>query len=66
HLQGIGMYVRAQGIVEYIKNEEVQARIGLTRPISLTMAQQWIKVLGYRRTRTPTGQFVDNHEGEDV
>ncbi|KDQ10151.1 hypothetical protein BOTBODRAFT_88942, partial [Botryobasidium botryosum FD-172 SS1] len=65
-LQGIGMYVRAQGIVEYIKNEEVQARIGLTRPISLTMAQQWIKVLGYRQMRTPTGQFVDDHKGEDV
>ncbi|KDQ15030.1 hypothetical protein BOTBODRAFT_92071, partial [Botryobasidium botryosum FD-172 SS1] len=53
HLQGVGMYVRAQGIVEYIKNKEVQARIGLARPISLAMAQQWIKVLGCRRTRTP-------------
>ncbi|KDQ15063.1 hypothetical protein BOTBODRAFT_71697, partial [Botryobasidium botryosum FD-172 SS1] len=66
HLQGIGMYVRAQGIVEYIKNKEVQARVGLVRPISLAMAQQWIKVLGCQRTRTPTGQFVDDHEGEDV
>ncbi|KDQ11231.1 hypothetical protein BOTBODRAFT_162994 [Botryobasidium botryosum FD-172 SS1] len=66
HLQGIGKYVRAQDIVDYVKNEEVQARIGLTRPISLTTAQRWMKILGYRWKKTPTGQFVDGHERDDV
>jgi hypothetical protein len=66
HLQGIGKYVRAVDIVEYVGTPEVLARLKLTKTISLATAQRWMKTVGYRWSKTPTGQFVDGHERVDV
>ncbi|OAX30645.1 hypothetical protein K503DRAFT_751027, partial [Rhizopogon vinicolor AM-OR11-026] len=66
HLQGIGKYVRAMDIVEYLDREEVKSRLKLTKTISLATAQRWMKNIGYRWSKTPTGQFVDGHERADV
>ncbi|KAG2758100.1 hypothetical protein P692DRAFT_201696756 [Suillus brevipes Sb2] len=66
HLQGIGKYVRAMDIVEYLDQAEVKSRLKLTKTISLATAQRWMKHVGYRWSKTPTGQFVDGHERVDV
>jgi hypothetical protein len=66
HLQSIGKYVRAMDIVEYLDQAEVKSRLKLTKTISLTTAQRWMKHVGYRWSKTPTGQFVDGHERVDV
>jgi hypothetical protein len=66
HLQGIGKYVRAMDIVEYLDQAEVKSRLKLTKTISLATAQHWMKHVGYRWLKTPTGQFVDGHERVDV
>ncbi|KAJ8593735.1 hypothetical protein M405DRAFT_730919 [Rhizopogon salebrosus TDB-379] len=66
HLQSIGKYVRAMDIVEYLDRAEVKLRLKLTKTISLATAQRWMKHIGYRWSKTPTGQFVDGHERVDV
>ena len=66
HLQGIGKYVKAMDIVEYLDRAEVKSRLKLTKTISLSTAQRWMSHVGYRWSKTPTGQFVDGHERIDV
>jgi len=66
HLQGIGKYVKSMDIVDYLKNPDVLTRLKLKKPISLATAQRWMKHVGYRWSKTPTGQFVDGHERCDV
>jgi hypothetical protein len=66
HLQGIGKYVRSMDIVDYVKKPDVLARLKLQKTISLATAQRWMKHVGYRWSKTPTGQFVDGHERCDV
>lgn len=66
HLQGIGKYVHAMDIVDYVAKPEVAAWLKLTKPIHLATAQHWMKKMGYRWTKTPTGQFVDGHKRDDV
>src|SRR6266487_2773033 len=65
-LQGIGKFVRAQDIVEYVDRPAVKERLKLKKTISLATAQRWMKTVGYRWTKTPTGQFVDGHERDNV
>jgi hypothetical protein len=66
HLLGIGKYVSAMDIVHYVDKPEVKEWLKLSKSISLATAQRWMKVMGYRWTKTPTGQFVDGHERADV
>lgn len=66
HLQKIGKYVRSLDIVELLADPEVQGRFGLKKTIGLSTAQRWMHELGYRWMKTPSGQFVDGHEREDV
>jgi len=66
HLQGVGKYVRAQDIIDYLKDPEVQNHHGLTSTISLATAQRWMSTLGYRWREEKTGQYVDGHECDDV
>ncbi|KAJ7237346.1 hypothetical protein C8J57DRAFT_1087579, partial [Mycena rebaudengoi] len=40
--------------------------LGLNKGIHLATAQRWMKCMGYRWTKTPSGQFVDGHECPDV
>ncbi|KAJ7655798.1 hypothetical protein DFH06DRAFT_933347, partial [Mycena polygramma] len=66
HLQSLGKYVRALDIVHYIDKPEVKKRLGLKKGIHLATAQRWMKRMGYRWTKNPSGQFVDGHERPDV
>ncbi|KAI0672728.1 hypothetical protein C8Q78DRAFT_1077067 [Trametes maxima] len=53
-------------IVHFMSEPAVLLRFGLNHPISLSTAQRWMHALDYRWTKTPSGQFVDGHEREDV
>ncbi|KAG2153086.1 uncharacterized protein EDB93DRAFT_1239874 [Suillus bovinus] len=53
-------------IVEYLDQVEVKSRLKLTKTISLATAQHWMKHVGYRWSKTPTGQFIDGHKRVDV
>ncbi|KAG1761234.1 hypothetical protein EDD22DRAFT_980306 [Suillus occidentalis] len=66
YLQGIGKYVRAMDIVDYIRRPDILARLKLKKTISLATAQHWMKHVGYHWLKTPTGQFVGGHERSDV
>lgn len=66
HLQSIGLYVRAEDIVEYLSRPEVQAKHNLAQTVSLATAKRWMRLMDYRWTKTPSGQYVDGHEREDV
>ncbi|KII89329.1 hypothetical protein PLICRDRAFT_110047 [Plicaturopsis crispa FD-325 SS-3] len=66
HLQSIGKYVKALDIVFYLDRPEVKQRFQMKKTISLATAQRWMRRMGYRWTKNPSGQFVDGHEREDV
>jgi hypothetical protein len=66
HLQGIGKYVAAQDIVNYVASDEMKTRLNLKKGISLCTAQQWMKHMEYRWTKEPKGMYSDSHEREDV
>jgi formate-dependent phosphoribosylglycinamide formyltransferase (GAR transformylase) len=66
HLQSIGKYVSAMDIVRYVDQPEIKTHLKLSKTISMVTAQHWMKTIGYRWTKTPTGQFVDGHERDDV
>ncbi|KAG2058716.1 hypothetical protein BDR06DRAFT_1003904 [Suillus hirtellus] len=66
HLQSIGKYVRAQDLVDYLSLPENQARLGMSKPICLRTAQQWMMRMGYRWMKEPHGQYSNGHEREDV
>ncbi|KIM77358.1 hypothetical protein PILCRDRAFT_76818 [Piloderma croceum F 1598] len=66
HLQSIGKYVKAMDIVHFLDTSEMKARLKLKKTISLATAQQWMRIMDYRWTKNPQGQFVDGHEREDV
>ena len=66
HLQGIGKYVRAMDIVNFTKQDDVQKKYDLKKPVCLTTALRWMRRLGYRWSMTPKGQYVDGHERDDV
>ncbi|KAF9463511.1 hypothetical protein BDZ94DRAFT_1236163 [Collybia nuda] len=66
HLQSLGPYIRAQDVVDFVKQPEIQEKFELKKPISRATAQQWMLHLGYRWTNTPGGQYVDGHEQIDV
>jgi hypothetical protein len=65
-LQGIGKWIKAMDIVHFLDTPEMKLRLKLKKTISLATAQRWMRVMNYRWTKTPNGQFVDGHEREDV
>lgn len=66
HLQGIGKYVSAKDIVDYVAKPDVQESLGITKPITISTSQRWMHTLGYRWAKSPSGQYVDGHERADV
>ena len=66
HLQTKGKYVRAQDLVDYLDVPEVKLRFKLKRAITERTAQRWMHKMGYRWTKTPSGQYVDGYEQKDV
>ncbi|KDQ50719.1 hypothetical protein JAAARDRAFT_185917 [Jaapia argillacea MUCL 33604] len=66
HLQGIGKFVKAQDIVNFLNTDEIKSRYTLKKTISLATAQRWMHLMDYRWSKGPSGQYVDGHEREDV
>jgi hypothetical protein len=66
HLQGIGKYVHAADLSDYMNRDDVKGNYDLKKGISLATAKRWMKLLGYRWQKTPSGQYVDGHERDDV
>src|ERR1700691_960474 len=66
HLQGIGKYVKAMDLVDFMDTHEMRERTHLKKRINVATAQRWMKKLDYRWTRNPKGQFVDGHERDGV
>lgn len=66
HLQSVGKFVKAEDLVDYLDTPDMRARTGLTRRLSVSTAQRWMKMIGYRWSKDPKGQFVDGHERADV
>ncbi|KAJ6611888.1 hypothetical protein B0H10DRAFT_1808453, partial [Mycena sp. CBHHK59/15] len=66
HLQGLGKYVAAQDIVNYMATDEMKACLNLKNGISIRTAQRWMKQMQYRWTAEPKGMYSDGHERDDV
>jgi hypothetical protein len=66
HLQGIGKYIAAIDIVQYMACPDVQKCHGMKRGISEHTARNWLNRLGYCWTLKLSGQYVDGHEHKDV
>jgi hypothetical protein len=66
HLQSLGLWIRAQDVVDFVKCPETMAHFGLKKLISLSTATRWMKHFGYRWTISPGGQYVDGHERRDI
>ncbi|KIK75976.1 hypothetical protein PAXRUDRAFT_171134, partial [Paxillus rubicundulus Ve08.2h10] len=66
HLQGLGKYVRSQDIIDYIQQPGIQKCLQIKKLPHLATAKRWMKKMGYRWTKKPSGQYVDGHERDDV
>jgi len=66
HLQGVGKYVKAMDIVQFLDTPEMKESLNCKTTIHLATAQRWMHKLNYCWSTTPKGQYVDGHEHEDV
>lgn len=66
HLQNIGKYISVEDLRDYICQPEVQAHYGMKKGITLQIAQNWLKRLGFWWTKKPKEQYSDGHEWGDV
>ncbi|THV00602.1 hypothetical protein K435DRAFT_932378 [Dendrothele bispora CBS 962.96] len=66
YLQELGTNITAARVQEWLCREEVMFRHGITKKISLSTAQRYLKRMGFRWTLAPKGQYVDGHERADV
>ena len=65
-LQGIGPWIKAADIVQYLNSPEMKLWLNLKKPISERTARRWMDRMSYRWKREPKGQYKDGHEREDV
>ncbi|KAF9503221.1 hypothetical protein BS47DRAFT_1378395 [Hydnum rufescens UP504] len=65
HLHGIGPYIAAMDIVQFLSTPEMKTRLS-NKPISLRTAQCWLCIMGYHWQKEWKGQYSDGHEREDV
>jgi hypothetical protein len=61
-----GEFFAAHDIVTFLSTPEMMERLGLRKPINEKTAERWLKRHDYRWRKTPTGQYADGHEREDV
>lgn len=66
HLQGIGKYICAADISQYIGRHNVCKRYNMENGISEQTARNWLHRLEYWWTLEPSGQYVDGHEHNNV
>lgn len=66
HLQGLGLYICASNVVDYMDQPDVQEKHSLNHGLSISQAQHWLEMMGFHWTKAPKGQYVDGHKQEDV
>ncbi|KAF8321884.1 uncharacterized protein EI90DRAFT_3131421 [Cantharellus anzutake] len=66
HLRGLGPYISAADIVNFLNTPEMKEHQGHEKPICLRTAQRWLHIMGYRWCKEKRGQYSDGHEHEDV
>lgn len=66
HLQELGTGISAQRLIDFLNRPETRAKHGISKPISLTTACRWLKLLGFRYRYEGHGQYTDGHERSDV
>ena len=66
HLQSIGKYVKAMDIIHYLNTPEMKERLDHKKTIDLATAQWWMLEMGYQWSHNLKGQYVNDHECEDV
>ncbi|CAK5263635.1 unnamed protein product [Mycena citricolor] len=66
HCVGVGPYVQAKDLVEFMSRPEIQVQHNLPSTISIATAKRWMHALKFRWVRNHKGQYVDGHEREDV
>ncbi|KAF8980346.1 hypothetical protein BDQ17DRAFT_1439002 [Cyathus striatus] len=66
YIMSLGKFFSAMDLKNYLDTPEVQVQYGMKKGICEKTAQNWLKKMGYRWHREPTGQYVDGHECEDV
>ncbi|KAF7329468.1 hypothetical protein MKEN_00209100 [Mycena kentingensis (nom. inval.)] len=65
-LQELGKNITAYKLRDFLQRPEVMERHGITRKVSLSTAERYLKTLGYRWMAPKKGQYADGHERADV
>ena len=59
HLQGIGKFVKAMDIIDFMDTPEMQLHSGLKKRIDISTAQRWMRKQDYRWTYS---ELKTNHQ----
>ena len=66
HLHGIGPYIAARDVVQFLSAPEMKSHLGLDKPVSVCTVQRWLHIMGYNWQNEKKGQYSDGHEHKDV
>ena len=66
HLQGLGPWIKAADIVQFLNSPKMKLQLNLKNPILECTARRWMLRMSYRWKQEPKGQYKDGHEREDV
>ncbi|KAK0197638.1 hypothetical protein F5146DRAFT_871242, partial [Armillaria mellea] len=66
YLQELGKDITAAKVVLFLAHPDIKEKHGITKKISLRMAQRYLHALGYHWQEAKKGQYVDGHERADV
>ncbi|THU85411.1 hypothetical protein K435DRAFT_822430 [Dendrothele bispora CBS 962.96] len=66
HLQGIGKYVAARDVVQFVNSPEIKARLQLKKGITEHTAHRLMNQMDKRWGKDPKRMYFDGHEWEDV
>ncbi|THU81624.1 hypothetical protein K435DRAFT_693137, partial [Dendrothele bispora CBS 962.96] len=66
HLQGVGKYVAAKHVAQFVNSPEVRSRLRLKKGITERTARRWMNRMRFRWRKEPKGMYSDGHERGDV
>ncbi|KAF9779751.1 hypothetical protein BJ322DRAFT_991163, partial [Thelephora terrestris] len=66
YIAGIGLYVSAQAITDFMKKPELIERYHILEPVALSTAREWMSKLNFAWRQTPKGTYLDGHERPDI
>lgn len=58
--------ITADMVRDFLSRPDIMAKHGISKKISLSTARRYLKIMGYRFSHSPSGQYVDGHERPDV